>query len=146
MPVYETFAKRKRQAENAGKPVIYSYDTLPKPFRVQVVQILTDVIGDPETIPAAEARIVDQRWAGIHDTMAREMGVFRLVRDLNPSQVGFKRTCSEFILTEEVDDVLSLIELAFGLLTNWAVGLLSELQNRHRSSASSNLHVTLYPN
>ena len=115
MSVYETFAKRKRQAENADKPVIYSYDTLPRQFRVQVVQILTDTIGDPATaiFPDVEQG-PNQRWAMIHDTMAKEMGEFRLVRNLDPKQFGFKYPCAAFILnTQEVDDVLSLIELAF---------------------------------
>ena len=39
MTVYNTFAKRKQQAENAGKPVVYTYDNLPQHLRVQVSRI-----------------------------------------------------------------------------------------------------------
>ncbi len=48
MPIFNTFAKRKRAAENADKPVIYTRDHLPKAFRTQVVWIFRVLIGFPQ--------------------------------------------------------------------------------------------------
>ena len=50
LPIYNIFAKRKRAAENAEKPVIYTQDQLTEQFRVQVVWILRDLIGFPNEV------------------------------------------------------------------------------------------------
>lgn len=127
MPVYETFAKRKRQAENAGEPVIYRYDTLPAPLRVQVAQIMENAIGNPKDgrywitwrRPLLEAEFINQCWASIHGTMAREMGVSRLIETVNPHPYRYMESCLRFVLEcEQVDEVISLIDIAFRLVEN----------------------------
>ena len=110
MPIYETFEKRKRKSENAGKPVIHRNDVLPHPFRVQVAHIWNDTIGNPVHFVMANVRPHDGLWVQIHDTLAREIGIFRLW--------GAGRThqecCELFLLHHSnVDQVLSLIEIAF---------------------------------
>jgi excisionase family DNA binding protein len=45
MPIYETFSKRRKRLESAGKQEIYQYDDLPQPFRVQVVHIWRESLG-----------------------------------------------------------------------------------------------------
>ena len=115
MLVYEPFAKR--QAESAGKPAIYHYDILPGTFREQVAQILKGAIGDPtDSIhwaargrPLPTAEVINCRWIGIHDTLAREMGVPRLVDAVSPME-----SCLRFVREhEQIYWVLSLIEIAF---------------------------------
>ena len=114
MAVVQTFAKRKRTAENAGKPAIYTYDTLPQGLRVQVVKILRDAIGEPTfTIPewAEQARM--RCWQDAHETMTKEMEVLNLMQSWRPEQ-GYMLPCLSFIGTApQVDEVLSLIELLF---------------------------------
>lgn len=46
--VYVPFHIRQRDLERAGQPILYGYDDLPNPFRVQVYRILEQVIGDEE--------------------------------------------------------------------------------------------------
>jgi hypothetical protein len=36
MAIFETFSKRKRRIENAGKQDVYQYTDLPQPFRIQI--------------------------------------------------------------------------------------------------------------
>lgn len=116
MAVYDTFAKRKRAAENADKP--YTYDTLPPSLRVQMVHILMDAIGDPGIgtlapfLPVERAKL--SCWQGAYAKITREMGVFQLAPPLDPSSQGYARPCLEFICTcDLVDWVLSLIEFLF---------------------------------
>jgi len=45
MGIYDTFSKRKRKQEQAGKTDVFIYDEVPNKFRVQVVQILENAIG-----------------------------------------------------------------------------------------------------
>ena len=120
MPVYKTFAKR--QAESAGKPAIYHYDTLPDRLREQVAQILKGAIGDPTDSrhwitrrhPLPTAGLINHRWASIHDTMKKEMGVPKLVNALNPTPWRYMESCLRFVREhEQIDWVLSLIEIAF---------------------------------
>lgn len=121
MPVYDTFAKRKQRAENAGKPVIYRYDELPKTFREQVAQILK------ETLPLHE-----RCWIWIHDTLAREMGVPSLVKTMSPGHHWRGGICFEFLHDDDdVDQILSLIEMSFRII---------ELDQRNHEGAIAELN------
>ena len=111
MPIYQTFAKRKRDAANSGKPEIYSYDCLPMELKVQVIHLWKDVF---DAFPQYYRPVVVKGyWKWVHDTLAREMGVFNLVT--NPSISGDRlEDCSNFLLgCDNVDHALSLIELSF---------------------------------
>ena len=114
MAVYDTFAKRKRAAENAGKPVIYTYDILPDGLREQVVQILQDSIDEPELpviLPEGRARL--GCWEGAYTQLTKEMGIPRLVLS-EPLFQSYAPACLKFIRrNNKVDEVLSLIELLF---------------------------------
>ena len=75
MPIYETFAKRQRNAEREGEPALFQTSELPRPFRVQVGYILDDAIGHPEHTPYVS--VANNRrsvWNSIHNTMKRELG------------------------------------------------------------------------
>ena len=78
MPIFNTFAKRKRAAENAEKPVIYTQDHLPEAFRTQAVWILRDLIGFPQG--GLENQFFgepsSQFWQQARDTLAAEFGKF----------------------------------------------------------------------
>ena len=110
MSVYETFAKRKQKAENAGKPIIYRDDILPEPFRVQVAHIWKDTIANPVHFLMANMLPHDGLWVHIHDTLARELGIFKLWDRGKTHQ----ECCKRFLLHHNnVDQVLSLIEISF---------------------------------
>ena len=112
MPIYETFAKRKQKAENAGTPVVYRYDELPETFREQVVQILRDAIGI-SYVPAHP----NDPWRFIYDTLIREMGVPSLVKGMSPQRYGHSEICFRFLREYvDIDQVMSLIELSFQLI------------------------------
>ena len=140
MPVYDTFAKRKQRAENAGNPVVYRYDELPKAFREQVVQILKKTIGDTtdsrpwitKRLLMPEVRQITQRWASIHDILAREMGVPSLVKRMSPQYHGHAEICFKFLHDDDdIDQILSLIELSFRII---------ELDQRNREGAIAELN------
>lgn len=107
MSIFKTFAKRKKEAENAGKPVTYRYDCLPQGFRVQVVHIWNQALD----LDAYDS-FAKGRWDFIHDTLVEEMEVF----ELPYSGYSGNRlvNCSNFLLqSEDINEVLSLIELSF---------------------------------
>ena len=46
MPIYDIYSKRLRKM-NGDVPEVYVYDDLPNPLRVQIVQIWTECLGNP---------------------------------------------------------------------------------------------------
>ena len=102
----------------AGKPVIYHYDRLPEPFRVQVALILRDSVGNVELgdYQAIVRRgAIERRWTSIHDMLTRELGVFRLSQGTTIQEV-----CINYLLHEQdVDAVLSFIEFSFRLVDRY---------------------------
>ena len=106
MPVYETYSKRMRKAERAGQPDVYQYVELPKPFRVQVIHILSGSIGaDTDEIDYSE----NPQWVYIHNTLAREFGVLELGKGS-----GYAADkCKEHILTGSTENTLDIIEISF---------------------------------
>ena len=111
MPIFETFAKRKREMARAGQPVIFQQDELPSQFRVQVAHIWTNLHGDPwSRVYRPWDDRVSPFWELAHRTVAAEMGRFALLStDLSPYA-----NCNNFLISsDQVDDVLSLIEIVF---------------------------------
>ena len=126
MPIYKTFSKRKQEAENSGKPVIYTYDYLPEAFRVQVIYLWRDVSGafSKDYIPPYRSpyhsnqdyrrdynQLIGSHWQWVIDILTREAGVFKLVPHVGNSRMD---DCADFLLeNDDVDQALSLIELSF---------------------------------
>jgi hypothetical protein len=103
MPIWDSFSKRKRR--DAGEyPDVYQYGKIPLPLRRQIVHIWITALGHTE--------YVDNTWKFIHDTAAREFGVFYLGgrHDTHFDQ------CQQFILNSpdaDTDKILDLVELTF---------------------------------
>lgn len=124
MGIFETFSKRMRRKARAGQAEVYQYDTLPRALKVQVIHIWTTAIGTyaparkpqngaaaeqgPWTLEAAEPKC-NEYWREIHDTMAREQGVFHLGNEkLDPCA-----RCQEFLLKADTGGTLDIIEISF---------------------------------
>ena len=130
VPVYETFAKRKQMAQNSGKPVIYRDDILPQALRVQVVHILGDTIGRNELLLIASMLHPDRLWQNIDRILARELGKFTLWE----TGRSYQDRCIQFLLNHDnIDDVLSLIEIAFQTVDS----TIREMQRRARNNTPS---------
>jgi hypothetical protein len=114
MTVADLFSKRQKQARGEV-PDVFVYDQLPKPLRVQIVHIIRDALGHDDGYEHPSAGICKF----VHDTLAREYGVFELAG-------GRASTAAvEFFLLGESDHerVLDAVELIFRLVEgpcqNW---------------------------
>lgn len=117
MPIFDTFKKRKRRAERAGKPQVYRYDSLPQELRVQVLYILLATLGRYQEVDSWIADIEghppsNRRWQMIRDIIARERGVFSLS---GKPENGMEQ-CAYQLLNGETDDALEVIEVSFGVI------------------------------
>jgi hypothetical protein len=115
MPVFETFSRRQAKRAKAGKADVYQYDSLPEPFRLQVVHIWGTAIGPYfGTDPWASERLSNGAWRYIHDTLARERGVASLFHGGRHEA----ERCMQFLLTADTNGALDVIELAFRYIDN----------------------------
>ena len=115
MSVIDTFAKQMKRLRDGGKPVIYKYDELPQPLRVQIAHILRDTISEIEYGPVPKYMNVghiEERWRLIHDAFAKERGEFVLGN--KKWNKGYYDLCTSFLLHEsDFDQIMSLIGIAF---------------------------------
>jgi AbiJ N-terminal domain 4 len=112
MPIFETFAKRMKKQREAGKPVLFQYDRLPDDFRVQVIHIWMSTIGIYGQTSFGMESSANAFWKVIFDTMARELGTFRLV-DVGGDPF---QQCQKYLRSADVENALSIIELSFRLI------------------------------
>lgn len=99
MAIYDLFIRRDKK-----QPDVFQYDDLPNAFRVQVVHILTKVIGDDDDLYAPEY------WKNVAEVLAKELGLFYLGDDRRATAWI---QCANFLLTSSTDEALSLIEISF---------------------------------
>lgn len=116
MGIYETFSKRQKKLEKSGQQDIYQYDTLPVPFRVQVIHIWNDAIGryyEPQGYSHDGPSPSNVCWHLIHATLARELGVPVLAGkpDTNP-----KGRCILYLTNADTQAALDIIELSFRVI------------------------------
>jgi hypothetical protein len=111
MAINDLYSKRKKLAERGNQPEVYQYTDLPVEFRRQVILIWSDAIGSycAEQFNDEEA-FIGSLWREIHDSFAKELGLFYLSELRNPFE-----QCQSFLLNENtpVDNLLDLIEFTF---------------------------------
>jgi hypothetical protein len=113
MGIFDTFSKRQKRLQTAGQQDIYQYDTLPAPFRVQVVHIWKTAIGRyyrPQGYSTGDPSPSNTFWQFIHDTLARELGIVVLAGDWtnDPSD-----RCVQYLGKADTSGALDIIELSF---------------------------------
>jgi hypothetical protein len=114
MAIFETYTKRQKRLQNAGKQDVYQYDDLPRAFRVQVIHIWRSAIGQyyQDTTGYGRHSPANEYWSFIQSTLVRERGVFALVPDVNnPCE-----QCESFLLIADTGGALDIIELSFSVI------------------------------
>ncbi|MFZ0038635.1 MAG: hypothetical protein WAK91_14490, partial [Candidatus Acidiferrales bacterium] len=109
MGILETFSKRKKRLESAGKQDVYHYDELPQSFRIQVSHIWRSALGvfyEQAGYTATLDTPVNNCWRLIHDSVAREHGVYFL----GDAQSKIDSRCHQYLLNAETLSALDIIE------------------------------------
>lgn len=114
MGIFNTFTKRRRARENGGSSDVFTYDELSMPFRIQVVHIWLDTIGDNHADGYSSSTI---RWRELHKAYVQELGRFTLLE--RPKSHGQDFT-DYFINVATTDEALDAIDMAFAHLDHWA--------------------------
>jgi len=115
MGILETFSKRKKRLEQAGTQDVYQYDSIPVPFRIQVIHIWRSALGayfESTGYSSGPESPANNLWRGIHDAIARENGVFVLGDSGSRPNVR----CEQYLMTADVLGALDIIELSFRVI------------------------------
>lgn len=127
--IFESYKLRQRRLRGE-LPDIYTYDDIPKALRVQIIQIMTEVLGGTLDYHLNQSgRDVQTNirvsYQIIVTLLRKDLGVFSLPHAdrsySNPIHENFLAELTEFLLAEEdVELVLSAVELICEVIENRA--------------------------
>jgi hypothetical protein len=113
MTIRDLFSKRQKRLRGEI-PDIYQYDVIPTAFRVQVAHIWQDAFG---TANAFDSK-TDEVYRTIHDSLAREYGLF--VLSPQTAEHSHKAGLFDFLLTSgDTERVLDAIEMSFSVIDSY---------------------------
>ena len=113
MPIVDVFSKRQKKIRG-GTPDVYSYDDLPGPLRVQIVQIWWAELGtNDEYYNKFYFTEVKSTYDLIVHTLRHEYGVFQLVDKSRVKQSPVDEFCNFFLNEEDVEKALDAVEMGF---------------------------------
>ena len=125
--MFEPYTLRQRRLNRPDRPTLYSYESLPGPFRVQVAHIFDGMVGEQRNLygtTMATRRSGDpskaQVWGLIHDAVARHVGKFNLSERTQDNQIGFYHYLQA--MSTSTGALLDAIELGFDALRHSPVG------------------------
>jgi AbiJ N-terminal domain 4 len=122
MSIFNTYWKRRKKLRGEY-PDVYSYDKIPDPLRVQIVQIMMEVLGDKQAYHDSfgVGSNVQEAYRVIVITLRKEIGAFRLPYNQDINDSSYIVELVAYILSEQdTDQVLSAIELICRVSQNMA--------------------------
>lgn len=131
--IIDLFSKRNKSPAKE----IFTYDNLLPAFRIQVIHIWFDAIGEwyyeTDYMDRAHVSPSNNVWNHIHKQLCKEYGVFSLSED---GDDPFTK-CQHFIQSASTEEVLDIIELSFlwidKALRNWNVSTLQQARITQRA-------------
>lgn len=117
MAIFDTFSKRQKKLLNQGEPDPYRYDIFPQALRVQVINLLSQILGNCSTCTDVFGDVhrneeAAAQWGTIHQTLAHEYGVFQLADGRHEQE-----QCRLFFMqTNKTGECLDFVDLGFRLI------------------------------
>jgi hypothetical protein len=108
MTVFDLFSKRQKRSRGEV-PDVYQYKTIPVELRVQIIHIIRDAFGDPDTYKNAARN----NYKSIHEALCREYGVFGLV---NQYDSDIQAVANFLLQTPEIEKAIDVVELTFRVI------------------------------
>lgn len=108
MSIFELFSKRQKKLRGEV-PDVYQYEKIDQSFRIQVVHIVRDTIGNEGTYNLAS----NKAYANIHKILCKEYGVFSLKEH---ERSNFSAVYDYFLNEKNHERCLDIIELSFKVI------------------------------
>jgi hypothetical protein len=112
MAVYETYSKRQKKLRGE-LPDVYTYDEIPQALRIQIVQIILDVLGDKRANHYSYEieKNIDFAYNTVISVLRKEMACFRLPHNKEGSITNTEELTTFLLRVPSADDFLSATEL-----------------------------------
>lgn len=75
MPRFDLFSKQQADAARAGQADVYSYDVVPMPFRVQLMNIAGQAFGSDHRFKRDVGTVYNSNWIWVDTTYSHEKGI-----------------------------------------------------------------------
>lgn len=113
MGIFDLFSKRQKQLRGE-LPDVYTYDTIPRPLKVQIIHMWKDALGN-ESEYHDSYRGAARAYKFIVDTLCREYGLFALpTSNRSYGERNYLGELANHLLEEDdVEKVLDAVELSF---------------------------------
>ena len=112
LPVRNIFSKRQKKARG-NTPDVYTYEDLPNPLRVQIVQIWLSKLGTNEQYyNTYRSQDVKNAYDFIVETLRHEYGVFQLASG-GTVRTPVDELCKFVLEEQDVEKALDAVEMAF---------------------------------
>jgi len=111
LAIFELFSKRQKKLRGEVADV-YQYTNIPNAFRVQVVHIVRDTIGEDSGYETEASNI----YRLVHQTLCKEYGVFSLKQYADSN---FGAIFDYFLAEKEHEKCLDIIEICFKLIDGY---------------------------
>lgn len=112
MAIFDLFSKRQKKLRGEV-PDVYQYTEIPQDFKVQVVHIIRDTIGEDFNNEYSEATTI---YTHIHKILCKEYGVFTLKQHAVSS---FSAVYDYFLSEKNYEKCLDIIEISFKIIDNY---------------------------
>ena len=113
MSVVDLFSKRQKKLRGEVSDV-FTYDSIPRELRVQVVAILGDALGQARpAYPGWRNNSLDA-YTTIHNALCREYGLFELADGMN----SYAKLVRFLLTVPDAEKFLDAVELSFHLSTD----------------------------
>lgn len=109
MAIFDLFSKRQKKLRGE-LPDVYQYTKIPQKFKVQVVHIIKDTIGDDLKYDNSEATKI---YSFIHQILCKEYGVFTLTKYADSN---FSAVYDYFLSEIYYERCLDIIEISFKII------------------------------
>ena len=111
MAIFELFSKRQKKLRGEVADV-YQYTNIPNAFRVQVVHIVRDTIGEDSDYETEASKL----YRLVHKTLCKEYGVFSLKQY---PESNFGAIFDYFLAERDHEKCLDIIEICFKLIDGY---------------------------
>jgi len=117
--IVDLFSRRQKALRGDVKDV-YSYDTIPRPLRVQIINLWHNTLGGEAEYREGHSRGTYGTYKFLVETLRHEYGVFHLPLKSSAPRDTYIAEFTNFLLSEEeIDRILDAIELSFKAINHF---------------------------
>jgi len=111
---FEPLSKRMKKREKLGTSDVYLYDVLPSKFRIQIIHIWNDALGQVATYNQQQGHMEKSWfWAHLSKIIIREFGLLEIMPEV---EATIQDKYNAYFLATNVEEALDMVDLSFHVI------------------------------